>query len=252
MTGLIAATGLSPLQLIAVMVMALGAAAIRGLTGFGMAIILVPLLCIVIRPDEAVILAILLQFMIGPVGIRTILRDMHLKTALPIILTAVMATPFGIYLLAITPPDIARLIIAGIAIGAFLMLFVPQNRTRIPGTPVALASGVLAGILTGFAAMPGPPVVIFYIREAFSAHTARASMMLVFFATATTGTFVAALGGLIEVRIIILAFIMLIPMLVGNWAGAKAFGRISPPLWRGAVAVLLGVAGLSAVVRLFT
>jgi Sulfite exporter TauE/SafE len=90
------------------MVMAFGAAAIRGLTGFGMAIILVPLLCLVMRPDAAVILAILLQFMIGPVGIAKIIQDADFKSAVPIMAAAIITTPFGLWLLAHTQPDVAR------------------------------------------------------------------------------------------------------------------------------------------------
>jgi uncharacterized protein len=247
----LASSGLSAGALMAVMLMAFGAAAIRGLTGFGMAIILVPLLCIVMRPDDAVILAILLQFMIGPVGIVKIVRDAHIPTAMPIIGAAIITTPFGLWLLANTPPDIARVSVALIALGAFMLVIIPRDQGIKPTTKVALLSGGLAGLLTGFAAMPGPPVVLFYIRDQFSPATARASMMLVFFATAITATTVSALLGLLSVPIIVTAFAMLIPMLIGNWLGGLAFGRISAPLWRGAVALLLGGAGLSALYRLF-
>ena len=52
------ASGLTPSALAFAAAMTFGAAAIRGLTGFGMAIILVPLLGLVIRPDQAVVLGI--------------------------------------------------------------------------------------------------------------------------------------------------------------------------------------------------
>ena len=41
--------------------MTFGAAYIRGLTGFGMAIILVPLFGLIVKPGEAVVIGILLQ-----------------------------------------------------------------------------------------------------------------------------------------------------------------------------------------------
>ncbi len=232
------------------MVMAFGAAAIRGLTGFGMAIILVPLLCLVMRPDAAVILAILLQFMIGPVGIRKIIQDADFKSTLPIMAAAIVTTPFGLWLLAYTPPDVARLSVAAIAMGAFLMILLPRHRQATPQGFTTILTGALAGILTGFAAMPGPPVVIFYVRDSIAPLVARASMMMIFFATAITGTTIAAISGLLTTPIIITAFIMLLPMIAGNWLGAMAFGKISPPLWRSAVGLLLGSAAISALYRL--
>lgn len=44
--------------------MTFGAAYIRGLTGFGMAIILVPLFGLIVKPGDAVVIAILLQVLI--------------------------------------------------------------------------------------------------------------------------------------------------------------------------------------------
>ena len=72
--------------------MTFGAAAIRGLTGFGMAIILVPLLGLVIEPAQAVVVAILLQLFIGPVGIGKIHADAETASAIPIAVIAMLAT----------------------------------------------------------------------------------------------------------------------------------------------------------------
>jgi len=101
-------------MLAAAAAMTFGAAYVRGLTGFGMAIILVPLLGLIVTPAEAVVLGILLQVLIGPVGIKIIYADAHRKSALSIAAYAVMATPLGIWLLQQTTPDAARLLIDGV------------------------------------------------------------------------------------------------------------------------------------------
>jgi uncharacterized protein len=250
MNWLQSASGLTPATLALAALMTFGAASIRGLTGFGMAIILVPLLGMLIRPDEAVVLAIFLQLLVGPVGLQSILTESHKASAFLIGGAAVMATPFGIWALAHTAPDPARLVIAAIAIGAFVLVIAARRQSAIPGPLATIATGLAAGILTGFAAMPGPPVVPFYMRDAFQPRTARASMMLVFFMTAIAGTLAAILLGLATFQIARLSLLLLIPMLAGNWLGGLAFGKVSPTLWRGLVALLLGVAGLSALVRL--
>lgn len=251
MSGLESATGLAPLAFVAAALMTFAAAAIRGLTGFGMAIVLVPLLGMVMRPDQAVVLAIVLQLLIGPVGLRSVIADSHRRSALRIAAAAVLATPLGVWLLALTPPDLARVLIAGIALGAFALLIAGRNAVAIPGNGVAMSAGVAAGILTGFAGMPGPPVVPFYLREAFSPQIARASMLLVFFATAIAGTASAWLLGLLPTRLVWLGLFLFVPMVIGNALGTRAFGSISPPVWRSAVGLLLGVAGVAAVWRAF-
>ncbi len=248
MNPVAAATGLAPSALALAAGMTFVAAGIRGLTGFGMAIVLVPLLGIIMRPDDAVVLAILLQFIIGPVGIRTILVEADRKSALPIAGLAMLATPGGLWVLARTSPDMARLAIAAIAIGAFLLVLATFRASRRPGGIATVAAGIAAGVLTGFAAMPGPPVVPYYLRSAFSAYEARGSMMLIFFAIA--GTVCAAAMGLGTPALAMLAAVLTIPMLAGNALGARAFGSVPDRVWRGAVALLLGIAGVFAVVRI--
>ncbi len=250
MTWIISATGLTPSALLLAAMMTFGAAAIRGLTGFGMAIILVPLLGLVIRPDQAVVLAILLQFLIGPVGIKTIIANSDRPSSLMIAAFAVLATPFGLWLLAHTAPDLARLLISLIAIGAFILVIMPKGQGLAPGRVATAATGLAAGVLTGFAAMPGPPVVPYYLRGGFTPVTARASMMLIFFATATAGTIASTLLGLTTLPLIITALVLFLPMFIGNQLGQLAFGKVSPAVWRSMVALLLGVAGIAALIRL--
>ena len=57
--------GLSPEQLAVALVAALAAAFVRGLAGFGMAILLVPVLGLAIPPTEAVVMANWLGIFIG-------------------------------------------------------------------------------------------------------------------------------------------------------------------------------------------
>lgn len=249
LTALLTASGLSLHDLALACLMTFAAAYVRGITGFGMAIILVPLLGIILRPETAVILAILLQLMIGPVNIRSSIRIAEKPSALIIAAMAVLLTPLGLWLLSLTPSNIARILIAFIAIGAFLLIVIPRRRHRRPGLTMTLATGAVSGLLTGFAAMPGPPVVPYYLRDDVEPGTARASMMVIFFATAIAGSISALASGFGSIALAALAAILFIPMLLGNWLGAKAFGRISPPVWRGMVAFLLGAAGISALLR---
>lgn len=246
-----ALAGVQPLMLASAAVMTFGAAYVRGLTGFGMAIILVPMLGLIVSPGEAVVLGILLQVLIGPVGIRIIYADAHRKSALTIAAFAVLATPLGIWFLKETTADVARLLIVLIAIGAFILVLLPARGAIRPGPKETALTGIASGILTGFAAMPGPPVVPYYLRQPIPPAEARASMMLVFFATAIAGTLSAVALGLTSWRLFWLSLVLFLPMLAGNWLGAKAFGKVPDHIWRFFVALILGLAAISAVLRLF-
>jgi len=249
--GLQQLVGLAPLTIAGAAAMTFGAAYVRGLTGFGMAIILVPLLGLIIAPGEAVVLGILLQLLIGPVGIRIIMADADRATAVPIALLAMATTPVGMVALDATTPDVARLLITLVAVGAFVAVLLPkQPEGHRPGRAAVVGTGIASGVLTGFAAMPGPPVVPFYLRRHLEPKVARASMLLIFFGTAIAGTLAALWVGIATWRLFLLALLLFLPMWFGNYFGARAFGRVPPHIWQAMVAVVLGVAAVSAVIRL--
>lgn len=251
MTGLQSLVGLAPLTVAGAAAMTFGAAYIRGLTGFGMAIILVPLLGLIVPPGEAVVLGILMQLLIGPVGMKIILADADRATAVPIALLAMATTPVGMVALDATTPDVARLLITLVAVGAFVAVLLPkQPEGHRPGRIAIAGTGISSGILTGFAAMPGPPVVPFYLRRHLEPKVARASMLLIFFGTAIAGTLAALWVGIATWRLFLLAAILFPPMWLGNYVGARHFGRVPPHIWQAMVAIMLGVAAVSAVVRL--
>lgn len=245
-------SNIDPLLLAGAAAVTFGAAYVRGLTGFGMAIILVPLLGLIVSPGEAVVLGILLQLLIGPVGIKVIMADADRKSALTIAAFAMLTTPLGIWLFRMTPPDVARLLIAGIAIIAFLLVLLPYRTGAGPGPKETVATGIASGILTGFAAMPGPPVIPYYLCQPIPTAEARASMMLVFFATAIAGTLSSFALGMASWKLVWLSLMLFPAVLLGNWLGAKSFGKIPAPLWRSFVAAVLGLAGLSALLRLLS
>jgi uncharacterized protein len=245
------AIGLSPGGFVIAVLMTFGAAFVRGVTGFGMAIILVPLLGLVIAPEQAVVAAILLQLLIGPIGLRRVIADSEKESVLPISLTAVATTPLGLLALTTIPADQARLLIAVIAIGAFVLVTLPTSAAaRPPGQIATLLTGSAAGLFAGFAGMPGPPVVPYYMRRNLPPRSARASMILVFFATAIMGSAVAALRGLATSSLLALAAALFLPMLAGNWLGGQLFGRVPARLWRAGVGLVLGIAAASALFRL--
>lgn len=231
------------------MLAALVAAFVRGLAGFGMAILLVPLLGLVIPPTEAVVVSNLLGLLIGLVGARQVWGAGE-KSAGAVGLLAMLLTPLGLVALAATPPSLARALIAVIAIGAFVLVLLPPRAKSDPGMVETGLTGITAGVLTGFAGMPGPPVVSYYLSRAIAPAVARASMFTVFLMTSVASTVAALAMKLASWRDVVLAILLFAPVLLGNWIGSKAFGRVSDAAWRGFVGFVLGLSGLAALVRL--
>jgi uncharacterized membrane protein YfcA len=242
--------GLSPEQLALALLATLAAAFVRGLAGFGMAILLVPVLGLAVPPREAVVVANWLGLLIGLVGLKAIIGQSE-RSAFTISALAVMATPLGVWLLAVTDPALARLLIALIALGSFVLVLLPKRAAEhLPGMAETGATGLVSGVLTGFAGMPGPPVVPYYLRRAIPPQLARASMMTIFLATSLAGVASALLLRVATWREPVLAGALFPAVLLGNWLGHKAFGRIGDAAWRTFTGAVLGVSALAALWRL--
>ena len=239
----------APWQLAAALAAAFGSAFVRGLTGFGMAILLVPILALALPPVEAVLLANFLSLFIGLSEVRRLVRGAE-RSAWRISLLVVLVTPLGLLALAATSDDLARFLIAMIALSAFFAILLPRRADTEPGHLATGGVGVLSGLMTGYAGMPGPPVVPYYVGRAISRETAKASMMLIFTIAAGAGLVSGAALGILAWRLPLLAALLFPAVLLGNWLGDRAAGQIGDALWRGVVGVILGGAALAALLRL--
>lgn len=214
-----------------------------------MAILLVPLIGLVIPPGEAVVVSNMLGLFIGLVGARKVWHAGE-KSAGVIGGLAMLMTPLGLLALFATPSAVARVLIAVVAIGAFLMFLLPAKPGHAPGKLETGLTGAAAGLLTGFAGMPGLPVVPYYLRRPIPREVARASMLTVFLLTSTASTAAALALGLASWRDALFALLLFVPVLIGSHFGSLAFGKVSDALWRGFVGFLLALSSLMAVVRL--
>ena len=238
------------LQITAALLAAFGSAFVRGLTGFGMAILLVPILALALTPVQAVLLANFLSVFIGLTEIRRLLRGAE-RSAWVIIAFVAVTTPLGLLALSLTSPAIARLVIAVIALSAFFAILLPRRGALDHHPATTTGVGVLSGLMTGYAGMPGPPVVPYYVGRDIPRETAKASMMLIFTCASTAGLASGAALGVLDWSVGLLALLLFPAVLLGNWLGDRASGRIEDRVWRACVGVVLGGAALAALWKAF-
>ena len=241
--------GFTFLQIAVALIATLAAAYVRGLAGFGMAILLVPVLALALSPVEAVLVANMLGLMIGASEIARLLRESE-RSAYTIAALVLVATAPGLYVLSLTPVPLARLLIALVALSAFAAMLWPMRASAPPGRAATVTTGLASGLLTGFAGMPGPPVVPYYVGRAIPRHVAKASMVLIFTAASAAGIASGLALGTMHWRLAGLALALFPVVLLGNALGQRALGRISERAWRIFAASVLGAASLAALVKL--
>lgn len=241
--------GFSTVQIGIALTAALGAAFVRGLTGFGMAILLVPILALALKPLEAVLVGNGLSLLIGVIELPRLVRGAE-KSAWTIGGLVVVTTPLGLLALAATGADLARLLIALIALSAFFAILLPRRSATQPGMVTTGGVGIISGLMTGYAGMPGPPVVPFYVGREIPRETAKTSMLLIFTIAGGAGLASGLLTGVMALQLTILSLLLFPAVIVGNRLGERASGAVSDPVWRTFVGVVLAGAAIAALVKL--
>ncbi|MAS44953.1 MAG: hypothetical protein CML43_17820 [Rhodobacteraceae bacterium] len=229
----------------------LGAAVLRGITGFGFALAAAPLLGMVLPPAQGVAVVILIQVMIGLRDVAALRRSLDMPSLKRLSLGALIGTPAGVWLLARLDPAALRIAIAAtVAIGLALLLRAPAAAPEAPPPEdhrEAFPAGLAAGLFGGLAAMAGPPAVAYFLRRRTAPATARASLMCFFFATSLMALPGMGLAGLVDLPTVVLSVLCLPLMLGGAWFGGRIFARTSESGYRKlAIAVLAVMAAASA------
>jgi hypothetical protein len=82
---------------------------------------------------------------------------------------------------------VARLVSALTALSGFAANLQPRRPGTVPGWLATGAVGVVSGLMTGYAGMPGPSVAPFYAGRDLPRVTIKASMLLTFTIAAGAG-----------------------------------------------------------------
>lgn len=210
-----------------------------------------PVLALALSPVEAVLTTNVVAMLIGGIELPRLLREAERSVRVIIALVLVTTLP-GLMLLSATPPDLARLLIALVALSAFAAVLFPTRPPEQPGVFTTGATGMATGLLTGFAGMPGPPVVPYYVGRAIPRHIAKSSMILIFTAAAAIGIGSGVAIGAMQWRLALLGVMLLPVVLLGTWLGRKADGHVSDRAWRIFVGLVLAAAAFAALAKLIT
>ncbi len=170
--------------MLALVVVTLITGIVRGFSGFGAGMLFMPLAGGLYDPKLAIIILWLID------GVPTIpilvpaVKRCNWRDLVPLIYASVLAVPVGVYLLKTTDPVPVRWTISLLTIALVAVLSSGWRYRRVPGTAVTLGVGAGSGFLSGFASLPGPPVLLFWMGSSATAAETRANI-IVFFAFLT-------------------------------------------------------------------
>jgi uncharacterized membrane protein YfcA len=224
-------------------------AVVRGYSGFGMGLMIIPLLSLVLPPADAVVIVLIFGVTVAlrqlP-GLWTHIDWRGLRLLMPV---AIVTTPIGTWLLGLASPSALRL---GLSLTVIAVAILFLLGFRLPGAPTRgtiVATGALAGVMNGVAGLSGPPLVFLYLTRADSLSVGRATLIAFFFVTDAAALVFAWIGGLVQRETATTAALLVPFLLAGVLLGERAFRGASPERFRQVVLWLLILTGLAGSVR---
>lgn len=167
------------------------AGVVRGITGFGGAMVMSPPLALLLGPLAAVPLVLLLESVAATpmlVQNRSLVRW---RVIGPIVAAACVTVPLGTLVLVSADPLVMRRAIAATVIAFSLLLLAGWRYAGSHRLPVSFGLGAVSGTLVGATSMGGPPVILYLLAGPDPIETTRAN--LTFFVAAIS---IAGLAGL--------------------------------------------------------
>jgi uncharacterized protein len=235
------------MQLAVLVAVVLVAGVARGMAGFGSGMIVAPVAGAVYGPTAAlVILFILDSLPTVPITIKA-MKIARWNEVLPAFIGLLLLFPVGLYILVHGDVVTLRWLIA-VAIFASVAVIGFKYRYRGPrNLATSFGAGSIAGVLSGIAAIPGPPVITYWMASHYPAAIVRANLITFFGLEALVAAVNLWTVGLFEASVVIVGLICAPFYFAGLTIGGKLFHRSSEEAYR---TVTFGLILLSAFLAL--
>ena len=217
----------------------------RGFTGFGAALMVVPALSLISSPAEAVAIACLAGLPTALQLLPNAIRHADRRFALSFAVPAFVAAPIGAYVLYVSDPAIMKIAIGAGVTALALLLMAGFTLKRPPGLGLMASVGVGAGVIQGAANIGGPPAVVIALARPAAPITQRANVIAAVAALAFSNVLPYSQAGFFTEAVLIGALILAPIHILAAWLGARHFEAGRQGMYRKAALGLLLLVGLA-------
>ncbi len=217
---------------------------VRGFTGFGSALIYMPLISAVYSPRLAAPTLLLIDTICSlPFALKAI-PDCNWREVRMVMITGAIGVPLGVAALVYVDALALRWFIAVLVLIAVAILASGWRYHGRPTVGVSLGVGALAGFGAGAVQIGAPPLLVYWLGGQNSAATVRANIM-VYFLMQGVLTFVFYLyGALFTAEALALALLLGLPFGIALALGARWFPGTSDIFYRRLSYIIIAVSGL--------
>lgn len=217
-----------------------------GLSGFGFALVCVPLLLLVYEPATVIPVNAALSIFTTTTIAFDARRDLELRSVALLLPFSLVGLVLGVEVLRAANPDVIRVAVGAVVVVSALLLF---RGARLPGAGSRWGDGVAggtSGLLATSVGISGPPVILLLASRGLPKRAFRANLSLYFVFTSAASLVALYLRGLVEPGHLLLAAVLVPATFIGKVAGTALLDRFSERAFRNLTLALVLATGAGA------
>ena len=215
------------------------AGVIRGITGFGGAMVMSPPLALLLGPLATVPVVLLLEGLAAAPMLVETRRLVRWRVIGPILAMAVVTVPIGTYILVKADPTAMRRVIAAVVIVFSLLLLRGWRYAGGQRLRTSVGLGALSGGMVGATSMGGPPVILYLLAGPDPIEVTRANLTYFVGGISLAGLLALWMNGVIDAGVLRLALLLAPGYYLGMVAGSRLFARFDDRRFRQFTLVLM-------------
>ncbi len=219
---------------------------VRGFSGFGTALVYVPLAALAL-PPLWVLVTMTVMDLVGPLpNVPRAWREANRREVATMALAAGAALLPGLWALDRLPAEGFRWLVAALCLVTVALMASGWRWSGRMGPGVVLGSGAMSGFLGGVSGLSGPPVILVYMSSPLPAAVIRANVLLYLIAWDLVFGGLLAATGRMEAAPLLIGAGLILPYMAANVVGARLFRPARDRTYRAVAYTVIAGAALMA------
>jgi len=208
------------------------AGVIRGITGFGGAMVMAPPFALLLGPLVAVPVVLLLEGIAAAPMLVQLRHEVRWRVIGPIIAAAYATMPLGTWILVTADALLMRRVIAAVVIVFSLVLLLGWRYAGKQRLATGVGLGAVSGTMLGATTLGGPPVILYLLAGPDPIETTRANLTYYLGALCLAGLALLWMNGVLGAPALLLAAGLAPGYYVGMVLGIRLFSRFNDQRFR--------------------
>lgn len=217
---------------------------IQAITGFGFALLAVPILALRVSVHEAVVLSACMGTLNSGWQSVNLGRFANSVLVRRYIVASLVGIPIGYSAFVFLSEQLLRILV-GVAVLAGTLIVATMGNRQV-GVRTQRALGVVSGALLIATSTNGPPIVLALQAQGMPKQEFRGTLARIFFVSGLISVILFAVVGRLDASIALSVLVSSPALLLAVWVGNLMASRVRDEFFRYAVLTLLCIAGVSS------